>query len=333
MARPRRTDCPGEWHHVWGRGLGKKPIFENRAEIRRFQAALARAARRGDLEVHSFAFLTTHFHLLVRSPRGRLSEAMSRVLSDFTRFYNRTRDRDGTVWRGRFSSKPVRSLTYRRILVRYIDANPVQAGLAEIPWAYEHGSAQGFVYRTPKWLARAWIDEEIRARTGREPATGGGYEDAFPVATDRLMRFADARIESTRTGPDPLDRLVDSSPPRVRRWLEQRSRLADGTSPGHPVVDPTTLGEVLAAIDAERPGWRVRPRRKAFAASRVLAAALFRDLCGLTLTVIAKRVGVSITYVRTLCNDHRLLMSQDALYAEVAVAATLRALACVRSDS
>src|SRR5262245_9866680 len=125
MGRPCRLDPPGGWHHVWGRGIAKRPIFETRADIRRFQAALARAVRRGDIEVHSFTFLTTHFHLLIRSPRGKLSAALGRVLWDFTHYFNRKRHRDGTVWRGRFCSKPVTSLHYRRILVRYIDANPV----------------------------------------------------------------------------------------------------------------------------------------------------------------------------------------------------------------
>src|SRR5213079_35370 len=129
MGRPNRRDPPGQWHHAWGRGIAKKPIFETSREIRRFEAALARAVHRGDLEVHSFVFMTTHFHLLIRSPRGMLSKALGRVLWDFTTYDNRTRDRDGTVWKGRFGSKAVTSLRYRRAVVRYIDDNPVEAGL------------------------------------------------------------------------------------------------------------------------------------------------------------------------------------------------------------
>lgn len=102
MGRPPRLDPPDSWHHVWGRGIGKRSIFETHRDIEAFEACIARAVRREEIEVHGFVFMTTHFHLLVRSRNGRLSEAMRRVLNEYTRYFNRTRDRDGTVWRGRF---------------------------------------------------------------------------------------------------------------------------------------------------------------------------------------------------------------------------------------
>jgi REP element-mobilizing transposase RayT len=333
VARRPRLDSSDSWHHVWGRGLAHKPIFEHRQDIRRFQAALARAVRRGDLEVHSFAFLTTHFHLLVRSPRGLLSQALGRVLWDYTRHYNRTRGRDGTVWRGRFSSKPVRSLTYRRVLVRYIDANPVQAGLSDLPWTYEHGSAQRFVHGTPPWLTRTWIDQEVRRVTGKSPAEGGRYEDAFPPANAGEARLAEARSASPSMGPDPLDHLLDAAPPEVAQWLEEQSRLADGMSVGQPVVDPVTLAQALSHVGVERSGWKIRLRRKAISPMRVLAVGLYRDLAGLSLSATARRVRFSVTHVKKLLDDHRALSKCEATYREATLDVTLRALASLRANS
>ena len=158
MTRLPRFDVPGTWVHVMNRGLARRPIFENADDIRYFLALVACAVRRGEIEVHAFCVLTTHFHLLVRSPSGQLSEAMRRIQNEYVRYFNRSRRRDGPLFRGRFISKPVRSERYRRILVRYIDANAVLAGLAGLPWDYPHGSAARFASgRVPKWLARYWV--------------------------------------------------------------------------------------------------------------------------------------------------------------------------------
>ena len=70
MARRNRCDTPGSWHHVVNRGIAKRPLFEDRDDIRYFLSRLAHEVRRGRIEVHAYCILTTHYHLLVRSPRG-----------------------------------------------------------------------------------------------------------------------------------------------------------------------------------------------------------------------------------------------------------------------
>ncbi len=70
MAQRARNDEPGSWHHVLNRGLAKRPLFEDRVDVRYFLSRLAREVRRGRLELHAWCVLTTHFHLLVRSPVG-----------------------------------------------------------------------------------------------------------------------------------------------------------------------------------------------------------------------------------------------------------------------
>ena len=77
--------------------------------------------------------MTTHFHLLVRSPVAQLSDAMRRVQREYSRAFNRRRRRDGALARGRFTSKRARSLEYRRTLVRHIDANPGTARVFDVP--------------------------------------------------------------------------------------------------------------------------------------------------------------------------------------------------------
>ncbi len=153
MARSPRCDGPGVWHHVMNRGIARRAVFEDSRDVRFFLSRLARAVRAGSIEVHSYCVMTTHFHLLVRSPDGNLSRAMCRVLDDYVRRFNRIRKRDGSLFRGRFRSRPVESLEYRRRLVHYIDANPVLAGLVATHALYPHGSAHWYAQDSgPIWL-------------------------------------------------------------------------------------------------------------------------------------------------------------------------------------
>ena len=147
MARRPRQDDPGSWHHVVNRGIARRPLFEDRADIRYFLSRIAKEVRRGRIELHSWCVMTTHFHLLVRSPCGELSEALRRSQNEYSRFFNRRHRRDGSLVRGRFLSKPVQSLAYRRALVRYIDANPVKARMVDRADGYPHGSASTMARR------------------------------------------------------------------------------------------------------------------------------------------------------------------------------------------
>jgi REP element-mobilizing transposase RayT len=67
MARNLRYDIPGSWHHVMNRGIARRAVFESRADFRMFMSCMARAVRRGDIEIHAFCLMNTHFHMLVRS--------------------------------------------------------------------------------------------------------------------------------------------------------------------------------------------------------------------------------------------------------------------------
>lgn len=117
-------------------GLARRTSFETRADMRFFLACLASEVRASRLEIHAFCILTTHDHLLLRSPSGELSRVMQRVQNEYSRWFNRGRQRDGPLYRSRFLSKPVRSEHDRKLLVRYIDANPVTAGLVVRPEDY-----------------------------------------------------------------------------------------------------------------------------------------------------------------------------------------------------
>jgi len=321
MGRNPRFDEPGRWHHVMNRGIARRTLFETRDDIRFFRSRLARAVRRGQLEVHAFCVMSTHFHLLVRSPRGELSSALQAIQNEYVRRFNRRRRRDGSLVRGRFRSKPVDSLRYRRALVRYIDDNPVSAGLARSACLYPHGSARHYATPAgPPWLARDWVEQCVREALQRADYPPHAYPDVFgaPLAPS-LRRLIERRLDAGPSREDPLDELFEAAAPRVHAWMRRKAELADGTRPGIPLVDPESVEEVLTAEAAIDGPWQVKLARKSADAWALARVALLRDLCGTTFEEAARRSARSIQGAWSLHRQHcQLVLGDDGYAARVA---------------
>lgn len=329
MARRNRCDHPGSWHHVVNRGLARRPLFEDRGDVRYFLSRLAREVRRGRLEIHAYCVLTTHYHLLVRSPRGELSEAMRRAQNEHSRNFNRRHRRDGTLIRGRFLSKPVESLQYRWNLVRYIDQNPVRAGLAEEPWGYPWCSASHYVHSAgPVWLERRWVEGRVRSALGTTRFAGSSYREVLGRRElDGSRRLLEERLEQHATGPDDLDDLIGSAPLQVRDWMMRKARLADGTSVGIAVCD---IESVRSAIESDRRAlgtWELQPRQRRWCGWALAEVGLLRALTGIPHQRVASMTRTSLSGVRRRLEIHRELLLDDAAYQDRIAEIAARALA------
>jgi REP element-mobilizing transposase RayT/DNA-binding transcriptional regulator YiaG len=330
MTRPKRIDYPGAWHHVMNRGIAHRSAFESACDIRFFLSLLAREVRRGVLEVHCFCVLSTHFHLLVRSPKGELSQAMRRIESRYVRWFNPHADRDGALFRGRFRSILVECEFYLRVLVRYIGQNPVEAGIVPKPELFEFGSARCWhKNRFPIWLETNWIASVLRRHSGSGTFFSQvSYGEIFGVAlSDEHSEWVSRRTESPGS-EDPIAALFGAAPAHVRRWLSERARIADGSWPVIQVVGPVSalrvVGENTQRIDAvELDKGRLRPMA-------LVQTAILRDLCALSLREVAARMSTTVATVRNRHEHHRKLLRSNHQYLEVmadVVAGAIRAFA------
>jgi REP element-mobilizing transposase RayT len=301
MLRLPRYDRPGRWFHVMNRGIARRSVFETECDVRYFLSRVARAVRRGELEVHAFCVMATHFHLLVRSPSGQLSEAMRRIQNEYVRYFNRTRRRDGPLLRGRFLSRPVMSLTYRSILVRYIDRNPVKVRLADAPWGYPHGSTSRYVSgKPPRWLCGDWIMGGVE---GTSDADYVGVWGRRPTAAEREL--VELRLTGQGLAEDPLDDLVLATPARIRAWMVRKACLADETRPGVACVPASTVAHVVDGLKERGRMWRYRsPTGQRRDAWGIAAAGLLRDLSRLTKREIAERERISTAMVTRRIRAH-----------------------------
>jgi REP-associated tyrosine transposase len=170
MPRSPRQDHEGAWQHVMSRGIGRQTVFRNDDDRQIFYDCLAAAMPRYGVQVHAWCLLDNHFHLLLLSKSGRLSDAMRFLGGRFTQRINYRDGRDGPIFRGRFTSVAVKSDAHLMQASRYIHRNPVEAGLVAKPWQWTWSSAQAYLglVRTPAWLHTEAILEMLGPHDARQ---------------------------------------------------------------------------------------------------------------------------------------------------------------------
>ena len=141
MARLGRYFVADQPLHVIQRGNNKSRIFHTRDDATFFLGWLGDAAERYGLSLHAYVLMPNHIHLLA-SPKDEesLPRTMQSVGRRYVRYLNRRMERSGTLWEGRYRATVVDTEAYLFRVVRYIELNPVRAGLAPDASAYRWSS-------------------------------------------------------------------------------------------------------------------------------------------------------------------------------------------------
>ena len=126
MARPLRIQYPDAVYHVTCRGNEKQNIYRDDADRSRFLQLLNQSVNIYTVKLHSYVLMTNHFHLLVETPLGNLSEFMRHFNIAYIGYFNRRHKRVGHLYQGRYKSILVEKESYLSILSRYIHLNPIR---------------------------------------------------------------------------------------------------------------------------------------------------------------------------------------------------------------
>jgi len=134
MARLPRLFAPDQPQHVIQRGNDRQAMFRDEDDYHRFSAFLGEAARTYNLAIHAYVLMPNHIHILA-TPAGQdsLPRVMQAVGRHYVRWFNDRHGRTGALWEGRYRSTLIDSERYFLVCSRYIELNPVRAGLAEVP--------------------------------------------------------------------------------------------------------------------------------------------------------------------------------------------------------
>nr|WP_298166600.1 transposase [uncultured Pseudomonas sp.] len=148
MARLPRLYFPGCAQHVIQRGNNRQACFFQEADYKAYLSFLKEAASKYQVVIHAFVLMTNHVHLLVTpSDEQGVSRLMQAQGRKYVQYFNFTYGRTGTLWEGRYKSTLVDADNYVLTVYRYIELNPVRAGMvahaSEYPWSSYQSNALG----------------------------------------------------------------------------------------------------------------------------------------------------------------------------------------------
>jgi putative transposase len=154
MARPLRLEFAGALYHATARGDGREDIYLADGDRRAFLDVLGGVWERYNWTVHAYCLMTNHYHLLVETPDANLSKGMRQLNGVYTQRFNRTYDRVGHVFQGRYQAVLVQKETYLLEVARYIVLNPVRAQMVRTPgeWPWSSYRAMVGAAAAPEWL-------------------------------------------------------------------------------------------------------------------------------------------------------------------------------------
>jgi putative transposase len=212
---------PGVALHVVQRGNNRSSCFSADGDYLTYLALLRHLAVKHACQIHAYCLMTNHVHLLLTPMEPQRCAKLMRDLGrSYVRYFNRRHERTGTLWEGRFRSTLVESARYVLACYRYIELNPVRAGMVAqtdaYPWSSHAGNSGVWVdpLVTPhvEYLGLSaqnenrWAEYRRLFDLGLEPsllrsireATQGGY----PLVSDAYKsRLAGVRTERGKPGP------------------------------------------------------------------------------------------------------------------------------------
>ena len=272
MARPLRLEYPGAIYHVVVRGNERRAVFRVDADRELYLGRLEHYQKRFGFRVYAYCLMTNHIHLAMEASKVPLSRIMLGLQGSYTQAFNRRHDRVGHLFQGRYKALVVQKDRYLLALVRYIHANPVQAGMVKKPSEYRWSSDRW--YR--KGEGPAWLDVDfVLGMLGRRrQAAVQGYR-AF------MARFEGESYEALQT----IGQLVKGDEEFATRILEES---------GEPEVVRRGLtvnrvaGAVAEVLDLEVEDLRSSRRSRDLSSARSIAGYVGRELGRISLSKMAE---------------------------------------------
>ena len=220
MPRGPRLIVPHIAVHIVQRGHDRRDCFHQETDYLVYLANLRDQVARAGCALHAYCLMTNHIHLLLTPPEPDSCASLMRNLGQrYVQYFNRRYARSGTLWEGRFKSCLVDTARYVIACYRYVERNPVRAGMVPLASDYAWSSYNGNAGRALNKLLAP--HPEYLALSENEAARHKAYEGLFAAGDD--PDFLAAIREATNGGFALVgERIKSTLPPDAQRRLERR---------------------------------------------------------------------------------------------------------------
>jgi putative transposase len=227
MPRPLRLILPGVAVHIIQRGNNRVACFRQDNDYLMYLSHLLKLSEKYDCAIHAYCLMTNHVHVLLTPQAADACTGLMRDLGQrYVQYFNRCHERTGTLWEGRFRSCIAESALYVLGCYRYIELNPVRAGLVDHPSSY------------------LWSSYAVNTGVRSDPLISG-HAEYLALATEAHLREAAYRG------------LFDQ---RLEPGLQKAIR--DATNGGYPLASEGFKRNVLAPNGFRiEPGQAGRPAK------------------------------------------------------------------------
>jgi REP element-mobilizing transposase RayT/DNA-directed RNA polymerase specialized sigma24 family protein len=279
MSRPLRIEFPGAVYHVTARGDRRESIFDDDDDRQLFLSVLAQALERFDALALAYCLMGNHYHLVLHTRAANLSRLMRHLNGVYTQSYNRRHGKVGHLLQGRFKAILVDREAYLLTVCRYVELNPVRAGMVEEPsqWGWSSYLAHVGRAQTPAWLDTLGLHAYLLGREVRSAAdarrAAKRYAELVCSAPDLRLWEQGLRQQIYLGSEDFVTRMQEQvrpqqlAAPEIPRAQRKRAKSALEQDPLQALADgPKTDADI---------------------------ARCYRD-SGLTMAQIAAALGVSV---------------------------------------
>jgi putative transposase len=314
MSRPLRIQYPGAFYHVTSRGNEQKAIFKSQKDREKFLEYLESAVVRYGAVIHVWCLMDNHYHLLVETPEGNLSQIMRHLNGAYTTYFNVKRKRAGHLFQGRYKAILVEADQYAAELSRYIHLNPVKAGIVDKPEGYVWSSYRNYIGRakTTAWLETQFILSSFGSR--------------ITAAETKYRQFVEEKLE--KPFDSPLQAVVASTLLGSHEFVREVSEKHLGETPdernmpaARELVQRPSIDEIILKVEDEIPEEKLL---------RNISIYLCQKYSGAKLKEIGKRFGITDAAVSQTSRRLVLKAETDSKLGKILKRAE-RALRAVRS--
>ena len=280
MGRPLRIEYPGAIYHVTSRGDRQEAIFKTVADRAMLLDIVDQAMERLDARMFAFCLMGNHFHFVLQTGQPNLSRLMRHINGEYTRAFNKRHQLAGHVFQGRYHAAVVDSDAYLIEVCRYVELNPVRAGLVGSPtdWPWCSYSAHIGAVDGPTWLATTTLHGHL---LGRDVATPSDRRQAAHLYAEAVAAGRDVDLWRHHLREEIFLGSEEFAARARARATEERLRSKD---------IPCTQRTGQCALADWLTGDRTRDEAFLLAYSRG----------GMTMTAIARQSKLSISAVSRL---------------------------------